>query len=119
MSKTWIVYKSEVPSAPGWEERLLMPRQSFTDILWEIWTGAKDPILPKVGSRTRDYKSIDGGFTTHGKDGDWVVARTEIFTNPDSDTRIVIAYCVYDPLEENWTQLRRGKPVEEMLGKTS
>ncbi|MEG4811818.1 hypothetical protein QUA82_30170 [Microcoleus sp. F8-D3] len=30
--KIWIVYKTESMSAPGWEERQLMPRGSLTNI---------------------------------------------------------------------------------------
>lgn len=115
MAKTWIVYKTEATGAPGWEERLLMPRGSFTEILWETWTGAKEPKLPKIGDRTRDYRSNQKGFTKDAKDGDWVVIRTELFTSPESETRIVMAYCQYEPIDVNWSEMRRGKSVEEML----
>jgi len=38
--KIWIVYKAETMSAPGWEERQLMPRGGLTDILWENWSNS-------------------------------------------------------------------------------
>jgi hypothetical protein len=115
MAKTWIVYKTEVTGTPGWEERLLMPRGSLTEILWETWTNVKEPKLPKVGDRTRDYRSNEAGFTTDAKDGDWVVIRTEIFSSSESDTQIVMAYCQFDPIAENWGKIERGKSIKEIL----
>lgn len=114
-NEVWIVYKAEDMDAPGWEERQLMPRASLTDILWENWSGEQNPTLPKPGDRTRNYKSDENGLTTHGKDGDWVVSRIHQFSSFDTDLRIVVAYCQYQPIDSQWQELRRGKPVDELM----
>lgn len=113
--RIWIVYKAEEIDAPGWEERQLMPGGGITDILEENWSSEKVPTLPKPGDRTRDYKSDESGLITHGKDGDWIVTRVEQFSSFDTDLRIVVAYCQYQPIEAKWQKLRRGKPVDELL----
>ncbi|NES92688.1 MULTISPECIES: hypothetical protein [Okeania] len=72
-TETWIVYKTENRNDYGWEERMLMPRESLTNILWENWTYQEKPTIPKIGDRTRNYKSeSENCFTHHGRDGDWV-----------------------------------------------
>jgi len=65
--KIWIVYKTESMSAPGWEERQLMPRGSLTNILWENWTWEENPEIPQVGDKTRDYENLSdpGNGVTH------------------------------------------------------
>ena len=114
--ETWIVYKTETMSASGWEERQLLPFGSITDILCEEWDSSGQ--LPTVGSRIRQYAAIEdpeGGGITHGRDGDWVVTRTQQFSSFDTEERILVCYCSYQPIEANWEKLQRGAPVAEML----
>jgi len=120
MSETWIVYKTESASDPGWEERKLMPGGGLTSILWENWNWSGND-LPEIGARVRDYANLedpDNGVT-HGKDGDWVVTRIEHFSSFDTDTRIVVCYCQYQPIRAEWQALKRGEPVDEMLSPVS
>lgn len=111
-TEVWIVYKAEDMDAPGWEERKIMPRGSLTDILWENWSSEKNLKLPQPGDRTRDYRSGDRALV---KEGDWLVSRVEQFSSFDTDTRIVVAYCQYEPVEGEWQELKRGQPVGELL----
>lgn len=114
--ETWIVYKAETMSSPGWEERKLLPRDSLTDILWENWSSSGR--LPSLGSRIREYANIENpeqGGITHGRDGDWVVERICHFSSTDTDQKIIVCYCSYQPIEANWEKLQRGAPVAEML----
>jgi hypothetical protein len=46
-----------------------------------------------------------------GKDGDWVVAEVQQFNSPDTDMKIVICVCRYQPIEAQWQELRRGAPI--------
>lgn len=114
-TKTWIVYKAESMSSHGWEERRLMPSGGLTDILWENWNSSGD--LPELGDRTRQYENLDepGNGVTHGKEGDWVVTRIHHFSSFDTDLRIVVCYCQYQPIEATWELLGQGAPVDELL----
>lgn len=114
MSKTWIVYKAESASAPGWESRQLYPSQQGTEILWENWDYSGN--LPQIGDRTEIYANLetDGGGITHGKPDHWVVVRIQQFKAEDSDERIVVCYCAFSPIEAKWTKLRRGAPLTEL-----
>jgi hypothetical protein len=116
MTKTLIIYKTNDLSTQGWEERKLMPSGNLTDTLAEEidFSGR----LPKLGDRVREYTELDnpGGETVHGRDGDWLVSRIEHFSSFDTDTRIVLCYCQYQPIEADWKPLKRGKPMHEMLG---
>ena len=116
MSKTWIIYKADSMGAEGWEQRKLMPSGSGTDILWENWDHSGK--VPQVGDRTREYRNLTepNNGITHGKDGDWVVTGIEHFSSFDSSDRIVVCYCAYSPIKDDWQQLQRGNPVHEMLG---
>ena len=107
--KIWIVYKTESMSAPGWEERQLMPRGGLTNILWENWTWEENPEIPQVGEKTRDYENLSepGNGVTHGKDGDWVVTRVQQFSALDTEERIVVCYCCYEPVTSDWEALQR------------
>ena len=115
--KIWIVYKAETMSDPGWEERQLMPRGGLTDILWENWSWEENPILPQPGDRTRDYDNVSdsGNGVTHGKDGDWVVTGVHQFSSFDTDLRIVLCYCSYQPITSDWEALQRGESVNQIL----
>ncbi|MDY7002595.1 MAG: hypothetical protein SWX82_01110 [Cyanobacteriota bacterium] len=115
-TETWIVYKTENRNDYGWEDRMLMPRESLTNILWENWTYQEKPTIPQIGDRTRNYKSeSENGFTTHGRDGDWVVTRVEQFVNLDTDKKIFVCYCKYDPVEPKWSLINRGVNASELL----
>lgn len=117
MSETWIVFKADGMSAPGWEERKLLPSGGLTDILWENWDFSGK--LPQVGERIREYADLeDSGSITHGRDGDWVVTRIHQFSSFDADYRIVVCYCEYFPITTDWEKLRRGIAVNEMLQAT-
>lgn len=113
--KNWIVYRTDSASAPGWEERLLMPRESLTDILWEHRTNSNK--LPKVGDRVQRFENLEdpGNGATHVKGDDWVVTEVHEFASPTTNMRIVICFCEYSPIEPEWLQMKRGKPVDEML----
>lgn len=113
--RTWIVYKADNMSAPGWEERKLMPRESLTDILWENWDSSGK--LPQVGERIREYTNLEdpGNGITHGRDGDWIVTRIHHFSSFDTEQRIVVCYCQYQPITPSWEKLQRGAPVDQML----
>ncbi|HEY9830883.1 MAG TPA: hypothetical protein V6D26_09900 [Stenomitos sp.] len=117
MSETWIVFKADGMSATGWEERLLLPSGNLTDILWENWDCSGE--LPKVGERIRSYADNEGsGSITHGCDGDWVVSRILQFSSFDTDQRIVVCYCSYQPITPHWEKLTRGAPVASMFPAT-
>jgi|GEM_PF-5398283 len=81
MGETWIVFKADEMSSPGWEARRLMPSGNLMDILWENWDYGGQ--LPPVGERVRDYALFgavepeDG--VTHGRDGDCRSDRGVIF----------------------------------------
>lgn len=115
--KIWIVYKTESMSAPGWEERQLMPRGGLTNILWENWTWEENPEIPQVGDKTRDYENLSdpGNGVTHGKDGDWVVTRVQQFSALDTDEQIVVCYCCYEPVTSDWEALQQSESVNQML----
>lgn len=116
MSNTWIVYKVDQMDAPGWESRMLMPSEALTDILHEEWS-TTETLIPTVGDRPRVYANLErpGHGVTHGRDGDWVVKRVQTFTDDDSGDRVVVCYCTYAPIPEQWDELRRGAPVDEIL----
>lgn len=115
-TETWIVYKTESMSDRGWEERMLMPDRSLTNILEENWSASERPTIPQPGDRTRAYKSSDmDDKITHAREGDWVVTRVERFASFDTENRIVVCYCKYDPIEPEWKEVRRGASVNELL----
>ncbi|WP_052128918.1 hypothetical protein [Neosynechococcus sphagnicola] len=116
--ETWIVFKAHRMDAHGWQERRLQPFDSFTDILHEEWdSSGREDKLPKPGDRVREYANLDtpGDGVTHGRDGDWIVTRVQHFSSFDTDTRIVICYCEYQPALPNWEPVHRGQPVDELL----
>ncbi|MEM6840492.1 MAG: hypothetical protein AAF609_27130 [Cyanobacteria bacterium P01_C01_bin.120] len=114
-TKTWIIYKTVSASAPGWEERRLMPDDAFTSILAEEldWSGN----LPTVGDRVRDYTNLSdpGNGVTHGRDGDWFVSKVEQFSSPDTDLQIAVCLCEYQPIDAQWQAVNRGAPVAELI----
>ena len=113
-TETWIVYKTEAMNYPGWEDRMLMPKGSLTNILEENWSAEENPTIPEPGDRTRTYKSeSEDGSITHASQGDWVVTRVERFASFDTDMRIVVCYCKYEPVEPQWQEIRRGAPYNQ------
>lgn len=114
--ETWIIYKTETTGATGWEERKLVPSQSLTDILSEEfdWSGKN---FPKVGDRFRQYENLEdlGDGATHGKDGDWIVTKIHHFSSPDTDQRVIVCYCSYQPIKPNWEKLNRVKALVEAV----
>ena len=113
-SETWIVFKTETPSDEGWEDRKLMPSGNGTNILWENWDCSGK--LPAVGDRIRDYTNLsdpDNGIT-HGRDGSWVVSRVQHFSSFDTDERVVICYCQFQPIEAPWQPLEKGLLATEL-----
>ncbi|NEO52702.1 MAG: hypothetical protein F6K54_06185 [Okeania sp. SIO3B5] len=52
---------------------------------------------------------------THGRDGDWVVTRVEKFVSPDTDKKVFVCYCKYDPVEPEWSLINRGVNASELL----
>lgn len=114
-SRNWIVYKAESTVAQGWEERLLMPRRSLTDILWEHQTSSHK--LPQIGDRVQQFANLSepGNGATHSKPDDWVVSEVHEFSSPTTPTKIVVCYCQYQPINAEWREMKRGRPVDEML----
>jgi hypothetical protein len=112
-NETWIVYKTESMDATGWENRQLMPGSSLTDILHEEWDSSG--VLPQVGDRIREYAQMEpetSSGITHGRDGDWVVTSINQFSSFDTNQRIVVCYCTYQPVTPDWEKLGRGAPVQ-------
>lgn len=108
--KITVIFKTENPSAHGWEDRVLLPSGSLTDILAQhICTNS----IPEVGDRLREFAELDD--ETHGRDGDWVVSKVELFSSFDTSDKVVLCYCQYQPITPEWEKLNRGQPVDEML----
>jgi hypothetical protein len=114
MGETWIVFKIDGMSGAGWESRKLLPSEALTDLLAEQWDYSGD--LPNVGDRVREYANLSdpGHGVTHGKDSDWVVSRVQHFSSFDTNSRIVVCYCDYQPIVSDWQELRRGNSVTEL-----
>jgi len=115
MNETWIVYKVESMSAEGWRERKLMPSGGLTEMLTEEWDFSGK--LPQIGDRVREYTNLqdpDNGIT-HGRDGDWIVTRIHQFSSHETNQQIAVCYCAYQPIEVKWVELKRGRPVNEIL----
>ena len=112
MNETWVIYKAADPNAQGWETRSLS-NGGLTQILAEEhdWAGQ----LPQVGDRIRDYENLSdpGNGVSHGKDGDWVVAEVQEFSNPASPIKILVCLCNYQPIESPWEELDRGAPLTQ------
>ncbi len=117
MRQTWIIYKSNDPDDFGWEDRQLLPSGSLTSILSEEWHYSSNPEIPTVGDRVREYANLNdpGNGVTHGRDGEWEVVRVCQFASFDTDERIVVCYCQYQPIDAQWEKLERGIPVDEIL----
>lgn len=115
MTETWVVYKAESMDSQGWENRQLSPSGALTDILAEEWNSSET--LPEIGKRVREYINLQtpGDGITHGKDGDWFVSRIHHFSSFDTEQRILVCYCTYQPIASEWQALKRGDPVSEML----
>jgi hypothetical protein len=113
-SKTLIQYRADSFSASGWEDRKLMPQGSLTSLLWETidYSGR----LPAPGDRVRNYRQDETtGQITDGRNGDWVVTTVQHFSSFDTNDRIIICYCQYQPIEANWQPINRGLPVSEVM----
>lgn len=119
-TKTWILYKTDSLSASGWEDRQLQPSGALTSILAEEhdYSG----VMPQVGERVREYTNLSdpGNGITHGKDGDWIVTEVDAFNSPTSPLKIVICTCQFQPIQSEWQEIRRGKPItDEMLASSA
>ena len=112
-NETWIIYKADSASAPGWEERHLAPDGGLTSILSESWDWSGR--IPNAGDRVREYANLadPGNGVTHGKDGDWVVSEVQQFTSSDTGIKIVVCVCSYQPIDPEWQELRRGAPITD------
>ena len=114
-TKTWIIYKTDGLSAPGWEERKLQPSGALTSILAEEhdYSG----VMPQVGDRVREYTNLSnpGDGVSHGKDGDWVVSEIEIFDNPNASFKVLVCVCQFQPIDSPWEVIRRGEPIDESV----
>lgn len=114
-----ILFKTHKLGAHGWRERKLEPLGGLTDILaQEIDYGNNG--IPQVGDRLREFisraASDDGNM--YGRDGDWVVSRVQMFQDQDdSDDRVIICYCGYQPITPEWEEIPEGAPVHELLAK--
>lgn len=115
MSETWIVYKAETMSSRDWEERKLLPSGGLTDILTESWDSSG--VLPAVGDRVREYTNLadqDNGIT-HGREGDWLINRIHQFSSFDTEQRIIVCYCSYQPVAPEWQELPRVSVMTEAV----
>lgn len=114
-NETWIIYKAESGNSPGWEDRTLMPSGGLTDILAEEWDWSG--VMPQVGERVRDYENLSdpGNGVTHGKDGHWIVTEVNSFNSPTCPLKIVICTCQFQPIESEWEEIRRGKPITDEI----
>jgi len=118
MKETWILFKTESSDAEGWEERKLLPSGNGTDLLWENWNYSGR--FPAVGDRLRDYQQdSQAGPLARGRDADWVISRVELFSSFDTDQRIMVCYCLYQPIQADWQPLERGLPIDELLNQTA
>lgn len=119
-TNTWIIYRTDSLSASGWENRQLQPSGALTSILAEEhdYSG----VMPQVGERVREYTNLSdpGNGITHGKDGDWIVTEVDSFHSPTSPLKIVMCTCQFQPIESEWQEIRRGKPITgEMLASSA
>jgi hypothetical protein len=111
--KILIIYKADSLSAPGWKDRVLQPAGHLTDTLAESFDYSGQP--PLVGDRVRDYLRDEAtGHVTHARDGDWIVNRVECFSSFDTDIKIVLAYCSFQPVQTEWEPILRRQPLEEL-----
>ena len=105
----YIIFQAESDAGlPHWKERKLHHTQALTWILAENWDSSGSA-NPEPGYRPTEYVRVDAlhnpdkhGYSTHYRDGDWVVERVEEYT-PDLPLGtkfdvIVICYCKYDPI---------------------
>lgn len=113
--ETWIIYKADSGNSPGWENRMLMPSGGLTDIVAEEWDWSG--VMPQVGERVRDYENLSdpGNGVTHGKDGDWIVTKVDSFSSPTSPLNVVICTCQFQPIESDWQEIPRGKPITDEI----
>lgn len=114
-TKTWIIYKTDGLSAPGWEDRKLQPSGALTSILAEEHNYSG--VMPQIGHRVREYTNLanPGDGITHGKDGDWLVCKTELLSSPDSPLKVLVCTCQFQPLDSQWEVIRRGEPIDEAV----
>ena len=92
-----------------------MPRSSLTNILWEYQTSSHK--VPQVGDRVERFENLSapGNGATHAGVDDWVVTEIDEFSSNTSEGKIFVCYCEYSPVERHWEEMKRGKPVTEML----
>lgn len=114
-TKTWIIYKTDRLSAPGWEDRKLQPSGALTSILAEEhdYSG----VMPQVGDRVREDTNLakPGNGVTHGKDGDWIVTEIEMFSKPNASFQVLVCVCQFQPIDRPWEMIRRGEPIDESV----
>jgi len=107
--RKWIVFKAS-GEEEGWEERAFAHNHSLTNILCEHFDSSNKG-LPERGYRPTErvrveseHDSQKNGWSTHYKDGDWVVDRVEVYEPVIEEgsveyTIIVVCWCVYDPID--------------------
>ena len=111
--RIWVIYKADSGNAQGWEERLLMPSGHLTSILREAshYSGGKN--LPKTGDQVVEFSS------GQWRKSDWVISEVKHFSSDETEEKIVVCYCEYQPIQSEWHEVKRGKPVSEMLAALS
>ncbi len=101
----WVIFKADL-DAPGWQDRILLPKSSFTSVLAEeAWHDGK---LPQVGDRVYESRRNEG--EVEARDGDWLVAEVEVFTGSKGN-QVVICHCTYSPITPKWEKLERLNSV--------
>lgn len=104
----YIIFRAD-EYQPGAGDRILQHTQAVTTILAEHYSGSGCEI-PEPGYRPTEYVQVESlykpekhGYSTHSRDGDWVVDRVEEYT-PDLPMgtefgSVVICYCKYSPID--------------------
>lgn len=107
MGRKYITFRADWSEEQGAETRTLAHTGAITDILAEHFDSGDFP-APDVGYRLREYHHIehftDQAFphaSTHSRQGDWVVSRTEEYKSEElSDFEaIIICYCRFAPVK--------------------
>ncbi len=90
--------------------RTLQPSGGLTEIIREstYWDDLAK-YLPKVGDRIEEF--YQGKYRL----SNWVIADVHVFSSETTQEKIVTCYCDYIPVEAEWQEVKRGKPVSEML----
>jgi hypothetical protein len=97
---TWVIYAVMDSDEVGWEQRLLMPSGSVTEIISESFYPSNSSVqLPTVGDRVVEYANLvdENEGVTHSREGDWIVVKTEVFSGENKN--ILVCRCKWSPID--------------------